>query len=97
MDHGFVVIEEFITPSDEREWGYPDYHDSYPIVICKSREDAQKFIDEREQISADKYMDFLDENKGYLESGLMTSIDYLDEERPDYYHINEVPYYINAS
>ncbi len=93
MDRAFVVIEEFITPSDEGKWGYPDYHDSYPIAIYESREGAQKFIDECEQAFADKYMDFLDENEEYLKFGYMTSMDYWDDERPDYYHIKELPYY----
>ena len=97
MTNGYLVTEEFIIPSDEREWGYPDYSFVYPIAMYESEEDAQKFVDEKMQIFADKYMDFLDENKEYLESGAMTSADYWDDDEPDRYSITKIPYYRSAS
>ena len=93
MEYRYLVMEEFVTLSDEREWGYPDSYSDEPVSIHKTEADAQKFIDEREQMFADKFMDFLDENKEYLESGQMTTDDYYDIDRPDEYFIKKVPYY----
>ena len=105
MEHkDYAVMYIIMETYNDGEWGYlsdDDYSYDDQIVVCKTREDAKKFIEQLEQEQADEFMDYLDVIK---EKGYGDFIKHWQERarkngeewslaRPKIYRIEEVPYY----
>lgn len=95
MEHGYLVQKEVIEPSDESQWGYPDYIHIWPVAICETQDDAEKLIEKLKQDAADAFMDWLDENEIWIKDGQLDVTDYWTDDDSDEcnYYVEEVPYY----
>lgn len=94
MEIGYVVIKEQCNdPMDLCQFGYPQTWYTEPVAICETQESAEELIKKLWQEEADRFMDWLDECKYYIDSGMADLEDYDDPDRADYYTIKEVPYY----
>lgn len=94
MEIGYLVIkEQYDDPMDLCQFGYPQTRYTEPIAICETPECAEELIKNLQQEEADRFMDWMDECKDYIDSGMTDSDGHNDPERGDYYFVMEVPYY----
>ena len=89
MEKRYVVSKEWC---DEIDPYYPQLWTAIPAAVCETQERAEKLVEDFQQGDADRFMDWLDECKEYINCG-MTDVDsYYDNDRADLYSITEVPY-----
>ena len=93
MEIGYLVIKEQVTNKDDLEFGYPQIWNRTPVAICETEECAEELIKNLWQEEADRFMDWMDECKYYIDSGMADPDDYDDPDHAAYYTIEEVPYY----
>lgn len=94
----YLVIKEQIEDYDECRFGYPQITITDPVAVCETKELAENLVEKMKQDEADRFMDWLDEYREFIDAGTTDASDYDDPDRGDYYFIvDELPYYNDAS
>ena len=89
MEKGYVVVKEWCQEIDPY---YPQLWYQRPAAYCETQERAEQKVKEFLQEDADRFMDWLDECKEYIDCGMTDADSYFDDDRADLYSIIEVPY-----